>query len=57
MNDKLSCVQHHSSSMIMQLLFVTSAMVFEYSTVRLSVCIYRYSAAGQDLPDARPQLG
>jgi len=39
--------------MIMQLLFVTSTMVFGYSTIRLIVCIYRYSAAGPDLADAR----
>jgi len=40
--------------MIMQLLFVTSTMVFEYSTIRLIVCIYRYSTTGPDLADARP---
>jgi len=38
----------------MQLLFVTSTMVFGYSTICLIVCIYRYSAAGPDLADARP---
>jgi len=40
--------------MIMQLLFVTSTMVFGYSTIRLIVCIYRYSAVGPDLTDTRP---
>jgi len=30
----------YSSSMIMQLLFVTSTMIFGYSTIRLVVCIY-----------------
>jgi len=29
-------------------------MVFGYLTIRLIVCIYRYSAAGPDLADARP---
>jgi len=42
--------------MIMQLLFVTSTMVFEYSTIRLIVCIHRYSAAGPDLADSRPYV-
>jgi len=37
----------------MQLLFVTSTMVFGYSTTCLIVCIYRYSAAMPDLADAR----
>ena len=40
--------------MIMQLLFVTSTMLLGYSTIRLNVCIYRYSAAGPDLADVRP---
>jgi len=40
--------------MIMQLLFVTSTMVFGCSTIRLIVGIYRYSSAGPDLADARP---
>jgi len=39
--------------MMMQLLFVTSTMVFGYSTIRLIVCIYHYSAAGSDLADVR----
>jgi len=30
--------------MVMQLLFVTSTMVFAYNTLRLIVCIYRNSA-------------
>jgi len=33
---------------------VTSTMVFGYSTIRLVVCIYLYSAAGPDLAVARP---
>jgi len=41
----------------MQLLFVTSTMVFGYSTIRLIVCIYRYSAAGPDLADAISKVG
>ena len=41
--------------MIMQLLFVTSTMVFGYTTIRLIVCIYRYSATGPDLVDAMPK--
>jgi len=41
--------------MIMQLLFVTSTMVFGHSTIRLIVCSHRYSAAGPDLADARPK--
>jgi len=39
--------------MIKQLLFVTSTMVFGYSTIRLIVCVYRYSAAEPHLADAR----
>jgi len=40
----------------MQLLFVTSTMVFGYSMIRLIVCIYPYSAAGPNLADARPNV-
>jgi len=42
----------YSNSMIIQLLFVTSTMAFGYTTVRLIVCIYHYSATGPDLADA-----